>query len=366
MKSQYSFFLTIPLLAVSLVFLQPHDSLGGRLGSLSASVSLFSDSIVRDDEEDSSYLTLYSLLDYSSPLYSGFSFQLSAVDGTEIWEDNDDDAEEATGSLLNQFFIEYASDTLLFRLGRQELEQEWLTDFHEAASIEFQPSELLQFRTGWSRKFAIGDIDELFENFEDIGDNGVFFGDATLKSVSGEFEFSPYVLHTPDIFTGYGVKITLTPNEWLLLGSHWGGSNVEESGESDGSIFHLFATLKRGSWSGGGGVVVTGDGGAGLLDSFGDSIDPFEEANLVYEADALTYYLTAEYQNDSLDLIFVGGRIETDDQYENEFTLLVEYDLSDYLEGVFLLGRYTYFAVDDSQNDSSFFSLAIGWEINIE
>lgn len=251
-------------------------------------------------------------------------------------------------------------------MGHQEIEQEWITDFQEAAYLEFQPSAQTHLRTGWSRRFAIGDIDEITEQFEDIGDDGVFFADVILTSENEKFELIPYILHTPEFFTGYGIKIAFSPNDRLLLGSHWGGSNVEEDDEEDGSIFHLFATLEHWPWSGGGGVIATGDSGVGLLDSFGDSIDPFEEASLVYEADALTYYLTAQYQSDSLDVVFVGGRTETDDQYENEITLLLEYDLSDYLEGVFLLGRYTYFAADDSQNDSSFISMAIGWEITVE
>ena len=355
------------LLLIICLFLSPqHNCHAAQLGSFSVSLTPFSKSIVTENEGNASYLNLYSSIDYSSPNFAGFSFQFSAVDGTYLWEKNDDDAEEATGSLLTQVYFQHESDKTLLRFGRQELEQEWLTDFHESVSLEFLPSDQIHLRTGWSRKFAIADIDELFENFEDIGDDGVFFADLILSNKEATFEFAPYVLHTPDIFTGYGLKLAYSPYEWLLLGAHWGGSSVDETDVKNGSIFHIFATLQRGPWTGGGGVIGTGDGGAGLLDSFGDSIDPFEEASLVYEADALTYYLTAEYQHGSLNLLLIGGRTELDDQYENEFTAILEYDLSNFVEGFSLQSGYTYITADEGPGDSSFFSLAIGWEFTVD
>lgn len=95
------------VLAICFLVALPYNCYGGQYGSLGASVSLFSDSVVIENDENSSYLNVYSLLEYSSPKYCGFSFQLSAVDGSEIWEKNDDNAEEATGSLLSQLYFQY-------------------------------------------------------------------------------------------------------------------------------------------------------------------------------------------------------------------------------------------------------------------
>ncbi len=352
--AQIHFCIRLLLLQTSIVLiLAARPAIATDFGNISGEFYFHGESTNPDVEEKVAFVNSHLGIKYETPTFLGMNLAAEVRNGVKIWERNSDDADDATGTLLSEAYIQYVRDALVLRIGRQELEQEWIDDYHEAATISFAYGPIFELYGGYTRSFAVADEEEISSSFEDIGKHGSSFLYLTFKNDTETWIISPYGLHTPDLYTAYGIKLRANLSESLGLGLHYAGSDVKETADEQTSIFHAYTSFSIFTVDLEVGFLQAGNDGIGLLDFLGENVNPLEEGNLVFEADATTFYTILTYSYDKIELQLILGNTSADEAEENEISLLLTYDLEELLEGASVETIYTSV---NSENDSEDFS----------
>ena len=359
-QTQHPLQYRIFLLTIALLIFSSSTVFASDFGNIFGELYFHGESINSDFEEKIAFINSHLGLKYETPELHGMSLAAEVRNGAKIWERNRDDADIATGTLFSEAYIQYVREALTLRLGRQGIEQEWIEDFHEAATLSFIYDSIFEIFGGYTRSFAIADEEEIFSEFEDIGKHGSSFLYMFINNEDETWSFNPYGLHTPDFYTAYGAKLTVSLLESLDLGIHYAGSDVKETTDEDTSIFHGFAIATLDSVEVEVGFLQAGNDGVGFLDFLGELVNPFEEGNLVFEADATTLYSILTYAFDAIELQLIIGNTNAADSEENEISFLLNYDLEEILEGASLETIYTSV---NSENDLDDFTRVL---INIK
>ncbi|MDA7848120.1 hypothetical protein N8972_01385 [Sulfurospirillum sp.] len=180
--------------------------------------------------------------------------------GYEIGDYEDGNANYPT-ALMHTANISCVNDYFSLTLGRQEIDLEWMRDFHEAyvGVITALPDTTIV--VGHSQRKATADYNAVLETFADTGEHGA------------------KVDYDTDMFG---------------LTAHYAISNEKVTRTTDG-----------------------------------DNINPLEDSNQVYEADANTIYFGVGYELDKLALNAMYGQTKYSSDKENEINVLAEYGISD-------------------------------------
>jgi len=265
-----------------------------------------------------------------------FTFNAAGIANFKISEDEDAYDDNANKFGVREFNIEYAKGKFSAIIGRQELDFAWIGDYHDAVMLGYEDE--CEIKLGVSRGKIVLDDDAPLEKHERIKDKDdenslLYFGDVKFKKDS--FNVNPYLFGVKDKFLGYGIIAQFEKDGFTLLG-HYAGSN-EDVGK-DGSIYQIeggyssFADLKVG-------YIKASDDGIGSLADYGDNINPLEEGNLVYDADAKTVYIGAKKEIDKFTLGAMYGRTDTDTIDEDEINFNLTYAYNDNLEVEFIYSR---------------------------
>lgn len=329
-----------------------------RLGAFSADLTFNLESEQSDGDEKSSYANAHLGLRYTSAEFYGLSFGSSLQSGRAIWEKNKDDAEETENTLLSELYMRYDSEHVILQVGRQHIERQWIEDFHEAITFSIQPVEWFEIRGGYSRRLALVDMDEIGD-FEDIGNSGAYFSDIVILYGEDELEINPYLIHTPDLYTGYGVAIEVPLYEALTAAMVFGGTNQMHRSEENGSIFHLNLDWEHEDVVVTAGSIHTGENGIGSLDFLGEKLNPLEEGDLVFAADATTFYASAEYNLSPFGLAVILGLSDSAEADETEINLLISYNLEHLWPGFSLECVYSSIQSGVEEGDYSILTLSI-------
>ncbi len=288
-----------------------------------------------DTESDAGFSMASFNLKYRQNI-NEFVFNAAAIANFKISEEKDAYDDDANKFGVREFNIEYAKDKFSAIIGRQELDFAWIGDYHDAIMLEYKDG--YDVKVGVSRGKIVLDDDAPLEDYERIkdkdGENSIlYFGD--LKFEKESLKLNPYLFGVKDKFFGYGIIAEFEKDNFTLLG-HYAGSD-EEAGK-DGWIYQIeggysfVADLKLG-------YIQTSKDGIGSLADYGDNINPLEEGNLVYEADAKTFYIGAEKEIDKFTLGAMYGRTDTDALDEDEINFNVTYAYNDNLEFEFIYSR---------------------------
>lgn len=327
------------------------DDLGGAFsqGSFSGDINLHHKRLENSSSRNSGYTTSYLGLKYLSAPFHGTRLGLAFRNGSGLQEAYDGDADEGDNSLLTEAYLHFSGDTLDLTLGRQAIDLEWVGDYHQALVVStsvFADSELT---FGYSHSKAVANPDEFQDSFADIGADGGYFLDLKLAPTDGLI-LNPYLLHSDDLFTGYGIKAELELAGGFGLTLQGAASDVVVAGESDGGILHLELRGQLGDLALNAGQITTdSDGGIGYLETLGDNINPLEEGNQVYVADATTRYLGAEYSLGRFTLGAIYGISKYGASEEREFNFSAGIDLSSLTDN---LSLGLVFADVDAQSSS--------------
>ena len=260
-------------------------------GSFSGDVMIYHESI---DATPKAGFAMGSLeFAYESAKFRSFGLNLGFRANNEFDERNDGDYSDGSEPrvLLHSANISYEGDGFEAIVGRQELDLEWATDFHEALVGVFTPSADFTITAGHTIRLAVADPDGPMEGFSKInGNDGAQLLDIAYTGIEGAL-LKAYMYNANDIATWYGAK-----GEWdsKIFGFtiHGAKSSEDATGAPDGVIYHIEGRLNVAGTSFSGGYINTDkDAGVGSMDAFGVSINPIAEGNQVYEADARTYYL---------------------------------------------------------------------------
>lgn len=321
-------------------------------GTLTGDISLFYKNIDNNTGADQAYGTGFLGFKYETASFNNLQLGLALRHGSEIHEQNSGDSDEAVGTLLSEAYISYQGDDLGLIAGRQAIDLEWVGDYHEALTLTSSVLPNTELTAGYSRSLAVADEDNLQHSFSDIGDDGAWYLDGKITPFDG-LSLNPYYLHASDIFSGIGLKADLEHGSGLGLTAHYAASNVDVAGEQDGDILHLEVRGALGELALAAGYIATDEqGGIGHLDEMGENINPLEEGNQVYGADAQTWYLGAEYAvgKASFGLLY-GDSDYAGNAGEQELDLTFSYDLGAVTENLSFDLVYARIDANSSAND---------------
>jgi len=342
-------------------------ALATDFGNISGDLYLHGESNNPKIEEKEAFVNSHLGLKYETPEILRISLATEVRNGAKIWERSNNDADVATGTLVSQAYLQYAGDNITTRIGRQEIEQEWIEDYHEAATLSIFSIPLpamLEIYSGYTRSIAVADEEEISADFDDIGKHGTYFLDILLNNEAETWSVHPYLLHTRDLFTGYGTKFTFNLTDYLGFGVHYAGSDVKETSAEQTSIFHAFTNGKILALHVEVGFIQAGDDGVGLLDLLGEHINPLEEGNLVFEADATTLYSALAYTYNIIELQLIFGNTDTEEGEENEINLVISCDLEELTEGLSFETTFSTINAENDLEDFSTFMLNVNYEFD--
>lgn len=351
----------VPLLFVAIAH---GDNLSDAFsnGTVSGDLNLHYNAIDNRSAADSGYINSFIGLKYETTAFNGLQLGLAFKNGAELWEKESGDADGATGSLLTEAYLSYSNDDLTIVLGRQEIDLEWVSDFHEALMVTTTAIPNTLLTVGYTQRIATADEDDLSPGFSDIGSNGAYLLDARIEPMEG-LSVSPYLMHVSDLFDGYGVMADFDTESGLGASVHFAQTSVDPVGEADGEIFHLelrgaFAAVALAA----GYIQTDEEGGAGYLDTLGDNINPLEEGNQIYAVDAKSYYLSAEYTTGQVSLAAIYNSTDYAGSDEKEFNLVVGYDFDNLVENLSLEFVFADINANASSDDYEKYKLLLTYE----
>ena len=294
-------------------------------GKVSGDITLYGESTNASGGNDDSGFTMGSIgIGYETDSLNGFKGAVAFRTNHKFSEQEKGDYSDGTDpeAALSTANISYANDYATIIAGRQEIDLEWMSDFHEAVvgAITVIPDTTLVI--GHSTRFMAVDNDGALEKMADIGDDGASVIDVKYEGLENTV-INPYFMHADDLFSAYGLKAT-TSIAGIDLTAHYAETNEDTknddgSNKDDGSIAHLEIGTTVADISLAAGYITTDrDGAIGSLDTLGDNIDPFEDGGDVYGEDADTYYVTAGTEISSIELnAFYGSTTSGEDNDKN-------------------------------------------------
>jgi hypothetical protein len=300
-------------------------------GSFSGDIMVYHESI---DATPNAGFSMGSLgFAYESAKFRGFGLNLGFRANNEFDERNDGDYSDGGEPrvLLHTANISYEGDGFSAIVGRQELDLEWATDFHEAVVGVFTPLTDLTIIAGHTIRLGVADQDAPLERFSKInGNDGTQLLDISYTGIEDTL-LKAYMYNANDVATWYGLK-----GEWdsEMFGFtlHGAQSSEDAAGAADGAIYHIEGRLNVAGISLSGGYIDTDkDAGIGSMDAIGESINPLEEGNQVYEADARTYYVGAGYEISSISLGAMYAQTKYGQDKESEINFSADYAFNDNL-----------------------------------
>lgn len=296
----------------------------------------------------------------TAPMH-GVSLGVSGWGSVKTSEKNDDDYKNsiADQSVLSQAYVKIEHEGMgKVVLGRQAVDFNWLSDYIEGATFEFQGVENLVLNMAWARKYSVVDIDEISEEFSKLnGNKGIYMLDAKYTPIEA-LELNPYMYYGDNLLSAYGLKTTLTlqPSEEFKTTTmaHYVTINSDVVSTMDGAFAHVEQGVELfGAKLALGYIKVDKDGMAGLGE-FGDQL-PFEEHNHTFDKDAKTPYVSAAYEMEGVKLGAIYGKTSYLDETsgnkikEKELNLSVGYEIIKNLEASMI-----YANIDNDNNDESY------------
>jgi len=270
-------------------------------------------------------------LGYSHTLDS-FKFNVEGIANFKISEKNDDDYDDKADKFgLRQLNVSYQNDKFEAIIGREEIDLEWIGDYHNAIFTKTKLDNI-EIQAGLSLG-SIGLDDDTplgkYERIKDKDDKNSFLYFADVKYEKDKISLNPYFFGVKNLFMGYGLKGEMKQNNFNLM-AHYAGSD-EKSDTKNGSIYNVEVgyesaiNLKLG-------YIKTSKDGIGSLDSYGDNINPLEEGNQVYQADAKTLYVGLEKEIDKLSLSAMFGNSKVNSITEKEIDFSATYAINNNIE----------------------------------
>lgn len=284
------------------------------------------------------YLNGYGTLGYETASLYGFSAKTEFRGNLDLGEINNDDRKSdiapfQNNALMTEGYLKYANDAFFVSAGRQAIDLEWLSDYHEAvvAGITAVPDTTIVL--GWTKRKAESTA-ELSEDFYKInGNKGAYVADIKYTGFTG-IELNPYYYSAPDVADWYGLKTTFSTEYVGGIAHYVQGNTDKKVGTDDESIAHLELNTEIDGFTAAVGYIKTDkDAGATIMTVAGDNISPFEDGNHNYDIDAKTVYGSLGYTISDVTFGALYGQTKygTDRIKENELNLSASYAFSESL-----------------------------------
>lgn len=284
------------------------------------------------------YLNGNATIGYETASLYGFSAKAEFKGNLDLGEINNDDRKSGiapfeNNALMTEGYLKYANDAFFVSAGRQAIDLEWLSDYHEAvvAGITAVPDTTIVL--GWTKRKAESTA-ELSEDFWKInGNKGAYVADIKYTGFTG-IELNPYYYSAPDVADWYGLKTTFSTEYVGGIAHYVQGNTDKKVGTDDESIAHLELNTEIDGFTASVGYIKTDkDAGATIMTVAGDNISPFEDGNHNYDIDAKTVYGSLGYTISDVTFGALYGQTKygTDRIKENELNLSASYAFSESL-----------------------------------
>ena len=349
--------ITASLLLAGNLFAQ--DSLNKAItsGTISGDVVLYGLSESKNAGNDEEGFTSGSLgLGYETASFNGFKAEVGFRANHDFSEQTDGVYDNTTKAILHTANISYTNKYFTLKAGRQEIDLEWMGDFHEAVVAGITAIPDTTFLIGFTNRVAVADADGALEDFDKVNDdNGAYVLDAKYEGIEN-LVLNPYYYNAPDLAKWYGLKVDYD-TEVFGITAHGAKSSEDVVGVDNGQILHFEARTQISALALNLGYITTDkDNGAGSMTSLGDNISPFEDGNQVYEADADTTYLGLSYELAGVELSALYGQTKYADDKEKEFNLAADYGIT---ENLALGALFVDVNAQDSDDDYNKVSLTL-------
>ncbi|MCT7634074.1 Opr family porin [Aliarcobacter butzleri] len=323
-------------------------------GKASGSLGLYGQNYDYDTKgvKDFGYLNGYATIGYETASLYGFSAKAEFRGNLDLGEreDGDRDAQFENNSLMTEAYLKYANDSVFVVAGRQAIDLEWLSDYHEAvvAGITAIPDTTIVL--GWTKRKSES-TPELSQDFYKLNENkGAYVADIKYAGFEG-VELNPYYYSAPDVADWYGLKTTFSTDYFGVIAHYAQGNTDKKVGTDDESIGHVELNTELDGFTAAVGYIKTDkDAGANIMTVGGDNISPFEDGNYNYDIDARTIYGSLGYTIADVTFGALYGQTEysSDDFKEKELNLSVGYAFTESLGASVL-----YVNVDGDSKDTT-------------
>tara|TARA_B100001063_G_scaffold108090_1_gene100802 strand:- start:122 stop:1201 length:1080 start_codon:yes stop_codon:yes gene_type:complete len=301
-------------------------------GTITGDVTLYAEKADKKGNNPDEGFTSGSIgLGYETADFNGFKASIGFRGNHDFSEVEDGDYGETDKSILHTANISYANDMANLTIGRQEVDLEWMGDFHEAAILGITAIADTNITLGYTKRIAVADADAALESFDKINDdNGAYVLDVKYEGIKNLL-LNPYYYKAQDVANWYGLKADYDINTFGATG-HIAASKEDIAGKDDGQIMQLEArTNLVGLGLNIGYIKTDKDIGVESMAIVGDNINPFEDSEKVYVADAKTTYIGLSYELAGVELASIYGQTKYGQDKEKELNIAADYSITDNL-----------------------------------
>ena len=283
-------------------------------GKVSGDISIYTESVdLNNGDKDTGFTNSSIGIQYETDSFNGFKAAIGGRTNHKFSEKNDgdyinsytEDKDNDSEAVLSTANISYTSDYGTIIAGRQEIDLEWIGDFHEAVVAEITAIPDTTVVVGHTTRFMEANADTNLGKMADIGDSGATVVDVKYEGIENVV-INPYFMDANDLFSAYGLKATASVSN-IDLTAHYAATNEDVTATEDGSIAHLEVGTTISNISLAAGYIMTDkDGGVGSIATLGDNIDPTEDiGDFVYGTNADTFYGSVSAE---IDMFNVGAQ----------------------------------------------------------
>ena len=330
-------------LAATAILASGSYALDTAAGTLSGEVSAYTTS---SSEMETGYTMGSVSVNFDTKDMNGFKASLGVMANGKLAEENDGDYDggESEDAVLNVANVSYANEAFTLIAGRQAIDLEWISDYHEAVVGVVTAVPNLTLIAGYTQAFNANANDEALADFVDIGEDGAMVVDASYKA--GDVTVGAYYMDAKDIFSAYGAKVEASVAD-LGITAKYAATSEYVTGTDDGNIMSLDLSYSMEPMTFGSGYIQTDkDGWTGSITSIGENINPLDSGNQVYGTDATTLYASVGASVSGFDLGALYGTTEYGDYTETELDLTVAWDCK-LVKDLSFSGLYTIITADE-------------------
>lgn len=269
-------------------------------GKVSGDISIYTESVdLNNGDKDTGFTNSSIGIQYETDSFNGFKAAIGGRTNHKFSEKNDGDYEgsydidpgEDSEAVLSTANISYTSDYGTIIAGRQEIDLEWIGDFHEAVIGVVTAVPDTTIVLGHTKRFMEVNADTSLGKMADIGKDGANVIDVKYEGIENVV-INPYFMDANDLFSAYGLKATASVAS-IDLTAHYAATSEDVKDTEDGSIAHFEIGTTVSDISLAAGYIMTDkDGGIGSISTLGDNIEPSEElGDYIYGTNADTFYV---------------------------------------------------------------------------
>lgn len=337
--------------AISISSLANANTLSDALvnGKVTGDVSATYESRKQDKEVSIYYSnTAYSVgsigLNYKTASFNDFTGEVGFRAYSKLYEDDSnfktyhgtgDSTErfydEKGSSMLSRANIAYDIDSLHVKVGRQLLSDDWLTNVHDAVTVNANPIDNLDLELIYSERFGRARARDLRPMTDTNDNNGIYKTGLTYK-FNDLVKSNAFYYAAPDSYDMYGGKLYLDKEySDVKVGTsfHMLELLADKDPTKDGELLELKAYVSIDGYTGTLGYVDNKKADIwGTAGKAGFNIVPFEEGDSMLKADAKTTYFMLSKNIAGVSLTGLYGIFDYGKYKSSEFDIWAGYDIS--------------------------------------